>query len=617
MLKKTTDVKANPNEEAHCKKLLGQIKYFDKQLIERVKSWDKAVEYANGRQNGDDDDGLVRTNIIGSKLEAIQPTIYAKAPEISVEIDDHVDTSNYPFISGFAKTLEAALNVFLVKDAKLKTRGKTAVRYALTNTVGYAKVIYQRDRKEDPSIRNRINDTQDNIELINRLIEETQAEGGQADDHEAKLEELKLLVESLEKQVEIVTAEGLVVDVINPKDLIVLDASYNDVDDFAQAPAIAHRIKITVGEYKNRFQKDPPSGCKTYLGDKDKESKGEVAQDDHILYLFEVWSLQDLTIYTLCDGYNGYVREPLQPVTLGAQWYPFFALQFRRIANVKYPYSMVEQLMELGDEYNRRRTAAAEHKRKNRAIRLLNKSSSISDQEINAINDRGDSTQVIGVTSDPNQPLANQITSLPEIPYNPQMYDTSDILFDIETVSNAQDAASGAIRTAKTATEAEIASSGQQSRTSEMLDVLEDWLSDISTYSAQLLLQNVNAEMIKQRFGEASVWPELDKKDLFGMVNIKIRAGSTSKPNRMRERDQWIQLLPELKEGVQMLMQAKQTGNVMLEKLTVNLLEETFKRFDEKLDIKTLLGLDEDPMQQMKETQVMPQIPQQVDRGLI
>lgn len=589
----STGSDADRQEKAHAKRLLKRIKSFDALLKDRAKGWKNARNYADGDPEGDGESGLVRVNLIGSVLETVQPAIYAKAPEIAVTLDDRINTEQYPLLNKFSSTLQDALNVFLIKDGKLKVRGKSSVRSALTCTLGWVKVIYQRSTKEDPIIRNRINDTQDNVERIRLLVEETKQEGGECAEYEAKIFELNQQIDALHKQVEVVTSEGLVVDNLSPEDLIILDASCRDIDDFTQASEIAHKIKMTVGSFKSQFKKNPPKGITKYMNDAESEEakSSDVDEDDFLINVYEVWSLKDLTVYTVCEGSETYVREPYQPTTLGEQWYPFFGLQLRRVDGKKYPKSLVEQLIELADEYNTRRTNAAEHRKKNLPVRVLNKSSGITDDEIAKIVNRSIKDDVIGVTMDANEPIQNQLGSFPEIPYNASMYETSDILFDMEKVGNTQDAATGAIRTAKTATEAEIQSAGMQGRTGESLDVIEDWLTEIAIYSAQLLLQNMPAALIKSRFGDDAVWPELNKKQLFEMINISIRAGSTSRPNKMRERDQWIQLLPQIQQTLEKVMTFKAQGQLELIEPTIRLLDETLKRFDEKLDAKELLGI--------------------------
>lgn len=613
---KQEELPADKQEQDHCSRLLKRIHSFEKQLKDRSKKWKQARDYADGDVEGDDEKGLVRVNLVGSMLDAVQPSIYARAPEIAVEVDERLDTSEYPTVKKFAKTLESALNVFLVKDANMKKRGKTAVRGALTSTIGFVKVIYQKNFTEDPLIRNKINDTQDNINRINLLLKETDKDSGECAEHQSKLFELDQQVKALEAQIEVVASEGLVVDVLMPEDLIILDASVRDIDEFMQADCIVHKIKMTVGAFKTQFGKSPPKGSNTYVydaGEKENSEDKDYEEDDKIVIVFEAWSMRDMTVYTLCEGARKYIRPPYQPTALGEQWYPFFGLQLRRVEGKKYPTSFVEGLIELQDEYNTRRTNAREHRQKNIPVRLVNKSSGITDDEITKINGRSIKDDVIGVSSDTPENFDKQLAGLPEIPFNAAMYDTSDILYDMERVGNTQDAAVGAIRQAKTATEAEIAASGQQGRASEAIDVVEDWLSDIAKYSAQLLLQNVEASIIAKRFGQESVWPDLKKKELFELVNITIRAGSTAKPNKMRERDQWIQLLPEIQKSIETLTVAKQEGNAQLEKVVIALLDETFKRFDEKIDVKNLLGMVDDEGNELEQgNEIPPEVMQQM-----
>jgi len=610
----------NQTERAHAKRLLKRISSFERELKERGKSWSKARQYANSGNDEDKDDGeggLVRVNLIGSVVDTLLPSIYAKAPEIAVTLDDKINSSEYGLYQKFSQTMQDALNVFMVKEAKLKARGKSAVRTAITTTIGWTKIVFQKDVREDPVIRGRINDTQDNIERIKTLIKETNQEGGECAEHEAKLFELQQQTESLQSEIEVVVSEGLVIDSVAAEDIIILDASCRDIDDFDQASEIAHRIYMSVETFKTQFKIDPPKNARMYkssTGDSDLTSY-EVDGDDKLVVVYEVWSHKDLTVYTLVDGCHQYIRKPYQPKMLGQRWYPFFALQLRRVTGIKYPLSLVELLIELQDEYSTRRTNAAEHRKKNIPVRLLNKASGITDEEVSNIANRSITTDVIGVTMDRSEPLQSQLGSLPEIPYNPQMYDTADIMRDIEMVGNTQDASRGAINKAKTATEAEIMSMGMQTRTSESIDVIEDWLTEQSIYSAQLLLQHVSPEQIKERFGEDAVWPTLTKREMFAMVNISIRAGSTARPNKIRERDQWIQVMPIIQSALEKVMLFRQQGAHDMVETTIKLMDETLKRFDERMDAKALLGIkDKNDGEEVKDNGINPEAQAQMQQ---
>lgn len=597
-----------PEEQAkaQAERWKKRIKYFLGQQSTHAKRWKKNRDYANiGGEEGDDEKGLVRVNLVASTVNTIQPNIYAKAPEVSVQPEERVDQADYKDIRPFAKTLELVLNRYAVRGANLKARGKEAVRSSLTCTTGWVKVIYQKNKPTDPLIRNRINDTQDNLQRVEQLLRETEDEA-QCAEYKAKMAELRQQLVSMEKQTEVKLAEGLVIDNVQPEHLLILDASVRTIDEFPQASAVAHGIYMTVGAYKAAFEgKEPPKKARRYSATEqsdDNHSEGADARgrhgidaDDELVRVWEIWSKDDLTIYTLCDGADEYCRDPYQPETLGEQWYPFFGLQLWRIAGFLFARTLVDNIIELVDEYNTRRTTAAEHRRKNMPVRLLNKASGITDADVERINSRGATTDIVAIEADPNIPLANQLGQLPEIPYNRDMYDTQDILRDIEMVSGAQDASRGGINQAKTATEAEIMAQGMQGKTSEQIDSIEDWLTAILTYSAQLLLLNLTPEQVKARFGNGAVWPELSKQEAFETIMVQIRAGSTSKPNKMRERDQWLQFLPQLNEAIVKVSELKQNGEQDLADGILKLLEETLRRFDERMSLEELIpGMGED-----------------------
>lgn len=590
---------ADEQQKAHAERLRKRLKYFHGQQKPHITRWEKNRKFVNGEEGDDGQKGLVRVNLAASVVNTIQPNIYAKAPEVSVQPEERVDPGDYQQVRGFARTLELVLNRYAIRGTQLKARGKEAVRASLTSTTGWVKVIFQRDKREDPLVRNSINDAQDNVLRIEQLLRETKDEGAGAN-YQAQMAELKQQIEALQGQVEVTVSEGLVVDNVQPEHMLILDASVKTIDEYAQASAIAHGVYMTVRAYKAQFGgKEPPQKATRYSnGEEDEPStdrKEGMDPDDELVLVWEVWSKDELTVYTQCSGASEYCREPYQPLTLGAQWYPFFPLQLWRVNGYLYARALVDNLIELVEEYNTRRTVAAEHRRKNMPVRLLNKGSGITDADVTRINERGAGTDVIAIEADPEKPLSNQLGQLAEIAYNRDMYDTGDILRDIEMVSGAQDASRGGVNQAKTATEAEIMAMGMQSRTSEQLDTIEDWLTAILSYCAQLLLLNLTPEAVQAKFGKTAVWPALSKKELFEQVMVQIRAGSTSKPNKMRERDQWLQFLPQLQEAIGKIGELREAGMEDMAEAMIKVLDETLRRFDERLSIKEFIpGLEEE-----------------------
>ena len=583
-------------QSAHADKWNKRIRIAgDKQKEFRAR-WEKSRKYVEGRVHDDGNPGLVRVNLIQTVLSTIQPQVYAKSPEISIVPQERVDTGGYPAMQAFSKTAEIALNRMFVVDAHLKERGKAAVRAALTTTVGWVKITYQQDIRRDPQIEHRINDTQDNIRHLEALSLELK-EGDSGDtERDVMLDQMQQQLAALEQQVEVVAAEGFAIDPILAEDILILDDSINSVDDISQAKAIAHRIWMTKEMYQEVFGA-PPEGDVRIFNESGKEQPAENDDSQKRVAVWEIWDKQTQTVYTLAEGAKRWAKEPYQPEATGERWYPFFALMFNRVDKALIAPSLVEMLIELQDEYNGMRTRLAEHRRESKPNRIYRKSGGLSDDDVRRLSNR-ESDEWVGVGGSPDTPITNEIVILPNPPIDPNVYDTSQILRDIEQVSGATDASRGSINKAKTATEAEIMAMGLQSRTGEMLDVIEDWLTDMAEYVFQIMLLVLTKDQVVGIAGDGAVWPEeASRDDAYRMIDVKIRAGSTAKPNKMRERDQWIQFMPQVLQLIQSIAQARQQGMPDLEHAYREVLEETLRRFDERLSAESFLPAQDNEQQ--------------------
>ena len=616
MLDQNTLPEVDDGQSAHAEKWNRRIRSANDKQKDLCVRWEKARKYVEGRIHDDGEPGLVRVNLIHTVLSTIQPQIYAKNPEINVTPQEQVDSSAYPAMGKFSKTAEIMLNRVFVLDSRLKERGKTAVRAALTTTVGWVKVTYQQDIKRDPQIEHRINDTQDNIRQLEAMTLEL--ERGDSDDtaKQAMMDQMRQNLAALEKQVEVVVAEGFAIDPILAEDILILDDSIRSIDDITQAKAIANRIWMTQEKYQETFQVAPEADAKSFNEDGKERTKAD--DKTKLIAVWEIWDKQSQTVYTLAEGAKRWAREPYQPEAVGERWYPFFALMFNRIDKKLIAPSLVEMLVELQDEYSGIRTSLATHRRENMPVYAYNKAGGVSDENVKQLANR-EAHEWIAVDGDPNVPISNKIGILPNPPIDPAVYDTTQIRVDIEQVSGATDASRGSVNKAKTATEAEIMAMGLQSRTGEMLDVIEDWLTDMSEYALQIMLLVLNADQAIQIAGPGAVWPsEASRDEAYRLIDVKIRAGSTAKPNKMRERDQWIQFMPQVIQLIQSIAQARQQQMPDLEHAYREVLEETLRRFDERLSVESFLPSENGQSTQMTDprieqlSQVVQQIMQQM-----
>jgi hypothetical protein len=549
------------------------------------KSLKKLRMYVNGTQHDDGAPGLVRTNLIFASLQTLLPYVYAKNPDIAVTPTEAVGDGQYEAVRKFCTTLEIVLRRQLVRDAQLKKREKANVRGTMTTGIGWLKVLYQRDYKTDPIIQNRIADIQDNLKRLEYLMVEV--ESGVAADRDAKKAELEEQLKALEQKLEVIASEGLVIDRVLSEDMLVLDEGLRDFDMYPQSRAIAHGIWFTKESYKETFGHDAPATAAMYSAPteaKDAQSNG----DQQFVRVWEIWDRISQTIYTIVEGAQGFCRPPYQPQRQGKRWYPFFALAFNPVDGQFMPLSDVALLKELQDEYNTTRTNFAEHRKEHIPGTVVRAGGQLTPEDIKRITERKINETIV-VQGDGGKPLSDDIQNIGGSPIEPQVYDVSPIRNDMDLVVGLSDASRSNLIQAKTATEAEIMKEGLMTRTAERQDAIEDHLQEMAQYGAEVLLQELTPEQVSRIAGPGYAWPVMSKDDIFDLVSIEIRAGSTGKPNKMRERQQWVEFMPTLEDTVQKITDLRAQGHADLAQGLVEILKETLKRFDERLDLDTFL----------------------------
>jgi desulfoferrodoxin (superoxide reductase-like protein) len=310
-----------------------------------------------------------------------------------------------------------------------------------------------------------------------------------------------------------------------------------------------------------------------------------------------------MTVYTWGEGGGFWIKDPFHPNRMGERWCPFFILGLNWIDGQEWPVSEVELLMSLQDEYNTVREQMAKH-RELSAPFFIADSSRVNYEDIETFSNAtiGDIALINAGGTGVNTVF--QPAQVP--PMNYQVYDTTPIRSDIEWISGLGDAQRGGIMRAKTATEANIQNEGLATRVSEKIDAVEMWLKDISKFSSQLLIQEVSPQKAVEIAGPHAFWPILNKQHLYDSIYIQITAGSTAMPNENEERMRWIELMPIIMQNIQMVQQLRDVGVPDEFNPYVQLLEETFKRFDERIDVSKFMPPLPDQMQeQVMQNQIM------------
>lgn len=552
-----------------------------------------------------------RANLIHGTITAILPNIYARNPEISV-------TPNYSGTDKrlMCKTLEEVTNYHL-ENAKLKKRGKSSVKAALTCSLGIVKVMYQKDMNEDALIQGRIPDTQDNIANVENLIrniEDPQA----ANERDVPKEELRQATAALEEGVEVEAAEGLVIDRVMSEHWL-LDPAVLEFWDYESADWMVQIIpmKKAAAEARYGYKLD---GAKTYNppSDNGREGTSSIASmtskddDESQICVYEIWDRVSHRVYTMAEGCKWWLREPMSPPRLGERWYPFFVLPFQAVDGHVVGPSLVDLTERLQEEHNDTRDRFNQHR--DLCKPGWNAAEDVTEKTLKTFTD-----SVLGEVSiieTNGKPVQQVIVPKQHPPIDPMVYDTTAIRYDWEQVSGMQDAARSSVVTPKTATEASIMQQSLSGRVSEFRDQVEDWLQEIAQYAAQVLLQELTEAQVERIMGAhetgpltdetglpvldpatsepiitilkpAYEWPQLSRAEVFDLVQLKIRAGTTGEPDKMEQQETWIKLLPVIQPLIQNIMQLRMGGGDA--EPLINLLRETVARFDEKLDVEQFI----------------------------
>lgn len=545
-----------------------------------------------------DDFYVLRANLIQGTITATMPSIYARNPEISVS-----PLYRKGSLKLFCKTIETVTNRHL-EAADLKGRAKASVRSALTSSFGVVKVMYQRDIKTDPLIKGRINDTQDNLQAVEALLADIQ-DPDQRGDLEAKQAELQQMMAALNEKVEVVAAQGLVIDRVLTDNLVV-DPSVCEFFDYKNAGWVAQIIPMKKSDaeatYKIKLDKARAYQDSTLGGGRRDErfasASTELAEDRQIA-IIEIWDKTNQRVFTMAEGCDYWLREPYSPPKAGERWYPFFLLPYQVVDGQFIAPSLVDLTSKLQNEHNAARDGFNKHRELCKPGWVAG--ADISEKTIKRYQDSA--LGEITIIDTEGRPLQQVIIPRQHPPIDPSVYDTSAVRYDWEQVSGLQDAARSSVVEPKTATEASILQQTLSGRTSEFRDQLEDWLQEIAQYAAQILLQELTPAQVERIMGPSEMqmvpgttmqteikaydWPELSREEVFDMIELKIRAGTTGQPDKIKQQEVWGKVLPIIINLVTQIVNAQRTG--IDAEPYINLLKETLNRFDDKLDVEQFL----------------------------
>ena len=464
---------------------------------------------------------------------------------------------------------------------------KMVVRRASTTGVGYVKLGFERVMQKKPEIEQRIADVSNRLATLERLSADLHDD--EADPNGPEMEEMRLLLNDLAAQTEVVVREGLTFDYPSSTSIIP-DTKCINLREFLGADWVAQEFILSPNDVKEIYNLDVGKNYTAYKGavgdgatvttrsglvvvqDQRSRTDNKEGPDGRSCCVWETYNRKDGLVYVICDGYPDFLREPASPDVYTDRFWPWFVLTLNDIdheINI-FPPSDVKLIRDMQIDYNRGRQGLREHRRAARP-KIVVSSGSVDQDDLDKLESHPDNAIIELNGLQPGQKVDDLLQTFRGPPIDPNLYETEQLFGDMMRVSGLQDANIGATGGGASATQSNIAEASRATAMGSNIDDIDDLLTGIARTGSQILLQECSAETVRRVVGVGAVWPELSKQQIADEVWLKIEAGSTGRPNQAQEIANAERLFP-------LLMQIPGIKPEFLAK-------ELIKRLDDKLDI--------------------------------
>lgn len=413
-----------------------------------------------------------------------------------------------------------------------KAQIKALVRRTKVNGVGYVKVGCVREMELKPETAALLEDSTRKIAAIERMTAE-QAEGEQSEtDYESEKLELELAVKDIIQNPDRVVREQVIYDY--PKSAeIVLDPKTRHLKSLMGTRWLAQHYDRTADEIREIYKVDVLKAMSADVRAAHDMMEPEDCEDR----TFRVYEVQDKSmrqVFTVCEGYQGFLKAPEEPDIFLERFFNVFPLVFNEIEHDEeiYPISDVWAARHMQFEYNRSREGLREHRIAARpywvsARGRLDKADKdmLSSHPAHAI---------VEVTPDgTDKPISSAIEAGPTASIDPNLYEVEGIHTDMQRSVGTQEANLGGTSGA-TATESSIAENSRMSSLSDNVDDLDDMLTELARATGQIMAQLFTKERVVEIVGPGAAWPEMpqSRKQLADEIIMSVRAGSSGRPNQ-------------------------------------------------------------------------------------
>jgi len=485
-------------------------------------------------------------------------------------------------LNKIGRTLEILYNYEISEQIpSFKSAMKMTVRRAATSGVGWTRLGFQRIMGPSPDRDTRLADMQQQMDLVQRISADIA--DGEVDIDSASAEQMRLTMEAIQQEGDIILREGL--QFSWPKSTAIIpDPRVVQLRDFLGADWVAEEYILTVNEIKETYQVDVGKAHTTYTRT-DTGTDYERARvawstsggtDPHVdegdsenCVVWEMYNKRDGLVYVICDGYPDFLREPANPDTYTERFFPWYLTAFNEADGQVYPPSDVSLIRPMQRELNRARQGLREHRFANRP-KMAYAEGVLSEDDVDVLRMHPVNALIAIAGLQPGQDINQVLQAIKGVPVDPNLYEVNPVFQDLMRAVGDQEADLGGTGGA-TATESNIAASAKSTALSSAIDDIDDTLTGIARAAGQILLLNMSEEMVKGIVGPGAMWPTLTKAEVSKEIYLEIEAGSSGRPNQAQQLQNFERLAP-------ILMQLPGVKPQFLAK-------EAIRRMDDNIDV--------------------------------
>jgi hypothetical protein len=402
--------------------------------------------------------------------------------------------------------------------------------------------------EQRPDLEKGIADMSEKLATLERLAAD--ASDNITDENDAEAEQIRLLLQDLKDQTGAVVREGLTFD-YPLSTRIIPDTKCIDLRNWVAADWVAEEYLLSTDEIEELYGVDVRGHCTEYSSDPNdpvsnmlKEwggdgyhAGGKTSDSNEVTALvWEIYNRKDGLVYTICDGYREFLREPEAPQIYNERFYPWYALMFNAVEDERelYPPSDVRLMRDMQLEYNRCREGLKEQRIAGRPF-LAAVTGQMDEEDLEKLTNREANAIIEFNGLQPNQDIKQLLQPFAGPGVDPNLYEVNPVYEDILRTTGIQEANLGGTSNA-TATQANIAEGSRQTSMGSNIDDLNDILTQLARNGGQILMREMDRQKVQRVVGQGAVWPDnASAQDIANEILLEIEAGSMGRPNQQQD----------------------------------------------------------------------------------